>query len=467
MRPGGETYLRSTLAYCGHCGRTELARIMAREKGVFMERLCPEKGVESVVVARSADWYLERTREPRTAYAIEERRPSREGCPLDCGPCRWHTGGLHLPVFSITNDCNLNCPICFTYNRPDRKYYMSVEEARRIVASIVERSGGVQLINLTGGEPTLHPDLFSILSACRAEGIGRVTMNTNGIRIAEEEGFAEKLKESGVQLVVSLDTLDQEKSRTIHGRDITGLKRKCLERLESLDIPTTILPVCIKGVNEEDVAKIVHDYLRKSFVRSITIQNMAFTGRNGSTFRPREHITMDEVEELVSSGEGIDRGDFAPLSSYHPLCYSSAYYIVDGDAVISLTKVLARDTLASMSEGRYFMTPGEGVLSEFRDGISRAWADGADRKTVDTLRRFLEKLYPRGENLTQDRRAEVLERWVKMLLVHPHMDRYNFDVDRVSSCGDLVPDGTGEMIPACSYNLLYRQKDPRFWAGET
>ena len=144
----------------------------------------------------------------------------------------------------------------------------------------------------------------------------------------QDAEFAEKIKESGVQLVLSLDTLDPDKSVLIHGRDITGLKEACLQRLETLNIPTTILPVCIKGVNEVEVAEIVHAYLRKPFVCSITVQNMTFTGRNGSRFEPREHITMDEIETLLSSKPGIKEEDFFSLSSYHPLCYSAAYYIV-------------------------------------------------------------------------------------------------------------------------------------------
>ncbi|HAK59823.1 MAG TPA: hypothetical protein DCO77_05495 [Nitrospiraceae bacterium] len=465
MQTSNETYLRSTLAFCDRCGKTELARLMAREEGMFMDRLCPVHGVESVKIAKSSAWYVERTGKPRTAHEIEDRAPSLKGCPFDCGPCQWHTGGIHLPVFSITNDCNLNCPICFTYNRPDQKYYKSVEETKMIIGHIVKKSGGVQLINLTGGEPTLHPELFSILAACRSEGIGRITMNTNGIRIAEDERFAEQIKESGIQLVLSLDTLDPEKSRIIHGKDITGLKKKCLDRLAALNIPTTILPVCIKGVNETDVVDIVHTYLRKLFVRSITIQNMTFTGKNGSRFHPREHITMDEIEELISAKEGINAQDFSPLSSYHPLCYSAAYYIVSDERLISLTGLLGKEILSRMSEGCYYITPQQDLSAGFRDGINRMWASGTDEETIAILKRFLADLYPTDRQLTQAEQRNLLEAWVKMVLVHPHMDRDNFDIDRVSSCGDLVPDETGRMIPACSYNLLYRQKDPRFWAG--
>lgn len=291
-------------------------------------------------------------------------------------------------------------------------------------------------------------------------------MNTNGLRIAEDKQFAERIKASGVQLVLSLDTFDPEMSVTIHGRDITEAKRCCLTRLEELHIPTTILPVCIKHVNEHEVADIVHTYIRKPFVCSITVQNMTFTGKNGSRFEPREHTTLDDIEQLLSGRDGISQDDFMPLSSYHPLCYSAAYYIVRDGAMISLTRLFSRERLAAMTESSYLPVPDERSATELRDGINRLWAEGADDATMRILKAFLAAMHPQSRSIPRAEQAALLEEWIKMVLIHPHMDRDNFDIDRVSSCGDLVPDESGRMIPACSYNLLYRRVDPRFWVDQ-
>ena len=466
MEKGEEIYLRATVAFCDVCGKTELARITAREEGVFMERVCPTAGPQSVLIARDPAWYRRRMARPRKECLNHDPLPSRMGCPFDCGPCGWHTGGIHLPVFSITNDCNLNCPICFTYNRPDRKYYMSVEEARAVIDRIVERTKGVQLINLTGGEPTLHPELFDILDQCRHASIDRITMNTNGIRVAGDRAFAEKIKEAGVQLVLSLHTFDPGKSRLIHGADITGEKRRCLDTLEELDIPTTLLPVCIKGVNEEEVAGIVDEYFPRPFVKSITIQNMTYTGLNGSLFEPRAHITIDEVEALLSRKGRISPEDFFSLGSYHPLCYSVAYYIVEGSRQIALARIVPPHILAQNTECSYHLSPDSDFSHHFREGINRLWTEGADDETMGLLRSFFDTLYPKDKALSPDERRLLTEKKVKMIYIHPHMDKDNFDIDRVSHCGDLVPDKSGRMVPACSYNLLYRQKDSRFWVEQ-
>ena len=245
---------------------------------------------------------------------------------------------------------------------------------QKIVSHILAQAGNVELINITGGEPTLHPALFELIATCKHEKIGRITMNTNGLRIADDQGFAEKLKAAGIQLVFSLDTLDPVKSQIIHGQGVTDKKQKALRILEDLNIPTTLLPVCIKGVNEDDVVEIVHTYLKKEFVHSITIQNMTFTGKNGSRFQPRDHLTIDDVEQLLAARGEFSQDDFFPLGSYHPLCYSVAYYILYNGKFLSLSKVIDKKLLTQFSRNSYLLNADEDFSTYFREGINRLWA---------------------------------------------------------------------------------------------
>jgi uncharacterized radical SAM superfamily Fe-S cluster-containing enzyme len=460
-----EVYLNSTAVYCSACQEVETAGIIATDHGVYLEKMCP-KGSDKVKLAADYQWYLARTAAPRRyieRWQDNSFNPAAKGCPLDCGPCSRHIGPLVLPVFSITNDCNLNCPICFTYNRPDQKYYKSVAETKQIIGHILAKAGCVDLINLTGGEPTLHPELFDILAACKQPGISRITMNTNGLKLAADKHFAAKIKASGVQLVLSLDTFDKEKSLLIHGKDITDTKKQALKVIEELDIPVTILCVCIKNVNEEDVAAIVSKYLIKPFVRSITIQNMAYTGLNGRSFKPHQHITIDEVENLLTTQAPITKDDFFTPVDCHPLCYSAAYYIVWDDKVVPLTRLMDRETLAAASRGSYIIKPDKEFIDKFHLGLDTLWAQDEAETLVEVLHKVILEIYPPGLNITPEECQKRADRLIKPLLIHSHMDADNFDIDRISHCGDLVPDESGRMIPACSYNLLYRQQDPRFW----
>ncbi len=458
-----EIYINSTLSYCPICNKTEFTRIVARNDGVFMQRVCAKSKPEAGKIAADYKWYMERMATPQTIYTDDNTKKSEKGCPFDCGLCEWHTATIKLPVFSITNDCNLDCPICFTYNRPDVKYSKSVEDTDKILNHVFANKTKRQVVNLTGGEPTLHTDLLPILELCQSKGIEKVTMNTNGLKIAANYEFAKKIKESGVQLVLSLDTLDPEKSIVIHGKDITQSKLKTLQTLEELNIPTTILTVCIKDVNEQDVADIVQTYIKKDFVKSVTIQNMTFTGKNGQNFSPRKHITIDEVENLLATKSEFSQDDFFPLASYHPLCYSVAYYIISNDKVLSLTKLVDKQKLIRSTENLYFLEPNSELSKDFTSGINNLWAEGYDDEVVMELKRILKQIYNPEKEISNEERRAILEQKIKSIYIHPHMDADNFDIDRVCRCGDIVPDESGRMIPACSYNLLYRQQDPRFW----
>jgi 7,8-dihydro-6-hydroxymethylpterin dimethyltransferase len=255
-----------------------------------------------------------------------------------------------------------------------------------------------------------------------------------------------------------------EKSIIIHGKDLTEQKKKALHVLETLDIPTTILCVCIKGVNENDVRYIVSRYIIKGFVKSITIQNMTYTGKNGENFKPREHITIDEVENLLSENNVFSSVDFFSLGAYHPLCYSAAYYIVYNDRMLPLTRLIDGDKLSKYSENSYFLSPDGEFSQSFLDGINNLWAEGNEEEEfINVLKSFFKRVYPADEKISQAERRRRAEEMIKMVYIHSHMDKYNFDIGRVSHCGDLVPDEDGKMIPACSYNLFYRQKDERFW----
>ena len=458
-----EIFINSTLAYCTNCDESEFARIVSRDGKVFLERMCPMLGAQSVIIASDETWYLQRMHLYSTFPEPLVKKEAVHGCPKDCGLCEWHSNSITLPIFSITNDCNLDCPKCFTYNRQDAKYYKSVDETKQIINEILRQSGGVQVINLTGGEPTLHPDLFAIIDACRQEGIDRFTMNTNGLRIAADRGFAERIKEAGVQLVLSLDTLTPEHSVIIYGRDIVAQKLKTLEYLEELDIPATLLSVAVKNLNERDIADIAATYLKKAFVRSLTVQNMTFTGLNGSRFHPREHVTMDEVEQALATRDEFSVDDFIPMASYHPLCYSVAYYFSKDGVIVPLRKLIPKETLIRMSAESYFINPRQNISADLMNGINRLWAEGADPQLVSMLKGMIAELYPNDREIAREEQLRYIERHFKMIYIHPHMDEDNFDIDRVSRCGDVVPDESGRMVPACSYNLLYRQEDARFW----
>lgn len=462
------TYLSTTTGMCRSCRRLGPSRIFEQGGKVYQERICSRCGKSKALIAGNSDWYTRMMCIPiRPRYKDFPRSPVRQGCPHDCGPCDFHEGCCNLPVFSVTNACNMRCPICFTYNREDSLYFMTREEIRSIIDNVIRMSAPLDLINITGGEPTLHPDIIALLEECKRSEIGRVTMNSNGLRLGEDEELCRQLADLGIYVILSFNTLRPETSVKIHGKDVVAQKLTALHNLEKCGIGTTLLNVMIRGINDHEIGDIIRLATERENVRSITVQTMTYTGRGGGNFLPRNHMPVDDAAmavERYTQGR-IRAPDFFPLPAAHPLCYSIAYFIRNGSDLISFTTIFEREELARLMGRGYLMQPLDEHADLFTGAIDRLWARGVDGHTLKVLREAVATIYPSGGNLSYLERQRAAEKLLLTVYLHAHMDEDTFDVSRVGVCPDQVPDTDGRMIPACAYNLFYRMKDSRFWLG--
>ncbi len=460
-----QTFLSATKGMCRECREIVDARYVARGERVFLERHCPSHGKQTALVARRLSSYLEMMRTPPGGQPPRRVLTERQGgCPTSCGPCSFHGQNCHLPVFSITNACDLRCPICFTYNRTDQTFFMSEEAFVEQIDFVIDAAGPVDLVNITGGEPTLHPELPRLLRHARRPEIGRITVNTNGLNLARNPGLARELADLGVYLILSFDTFNPRTSQAIHGRDIVEAKLSALETAERYGIPTTLLMVLIKSVNEADLAPVVELALSRDIVRSLTIQTMTYTGQGGGEFLPRAHLPVDEVEELIEAATSgrIPRAAFMPLPSAHPLCYGVAYLMSHGGATHCLTELLDKSTIGQYLQEGYLLRPSDELEIELKQAIDRLWSEGGDPEVLSTLKSMMTDLFP-AQPITVAERQRRAEKQLKTIYVHAHMDEDTWELGRAVRCPDQVPVDGKQLIGACNYNLFYRMRDERFW----
>jgi len=460
-------FLSLSQGMCRQCRRSVAVRYVSDDQGVWLERLCPEHGRSRALVAETLPWYLDALQAPAAARPPAFVLAERAGpCPQACGPCAFHGQACHLPVFSITNACDLRCPICFTYNRSDERYFMSPQEFGRHIDFVVRATGGVDLVNITGGEPTLHPQLTDLLRLAQRPEIGRVTVNSNGLTLARRPELAEQLAELGAYVILSLDTLDPATSVRLHGRDITEAKLQALDNLERAGVSTTLLMVLVGEVNEGELGPIMDLALGRPAVRSLTIQTMTYTGQGGGHFLPRKHIPVEGVERRIeeASAGRIARRHFQPLPTAHPLCYGVTYLLLDdAGRAHPLSELIDRRAIASHLAEGYLLQPSSALEQELRDGIDRLWSEGEQPELLRALKQMLTDLYPPGRSLTVHERQRRAEGRIKTIYVHAHMDEDTFEAGRAMRCPDQVPVHAERLVGACAYNLFYRMHDERFW----
>jgi uncharacterized radical SAM superfamily Fe-S cluster-containing enzyme len=343
---------------------------------------------------------------------------------------------------------------------------MSVEEMVRTVDWIVESSGEVDLINITGGEPTLHPHIIDILAVCRRPEIGRVTMNSNGLRLAEDYHLCEQLADLGVYVVLSFNTFKSDISKQLHGRDIVDLKIAAIDNLSRAGVRMTLLNVMVNDINEYDIEGILDLMRENDHILSLTVQTMTYTGQGGSGFVQTKHVPVDLAAKKIcerSKGE-IEFGDFVTRPSAHPLCYLICYMLKSDRSLVPLTRFAAREKIEELIRNSYLIRPDEGD-DFFRDVIDRLYSEG-QTEYLGVLRELIEKVYPSRIRLTGFERQLAAESAVRTIYVHAHMDEDTFDCSRAMLCPDLVPSEPGRLIPACTYNLFYRMQDDRFYVKE-
>lgn len=462
-----DTYFTTVRGMCRFCRQVRPARVSFRGEQVWQQTLCPTCQTQPALIAADKQWYLDRILRPmpdRSPLACSH--PPRAGCPNDCGPCAWHASPCQLPVLSVTNACNLRCPVCFTYNRPDRVYHMPVGEMRRTVDWIVESSGPVDLINITGGEPTLHPQILDILRCCRRPEIGRVTMNSNGLTLADDPGLCEQLAELGVCVILSFNTFDPAVSVAMHGRDLVDTKLRALENLSRAGVRVTLLNVLARGLNENSLPGLLDLMRDHDNVLSLTVQTMTYTGQGGGEFgggETRGHMPVDEAARLVAAASGgeVTFEDFHTRPAAHPLCYQLCYMLKSGRRLLPFARFADRSRLEGLLADSYLIRLGQ-QEAFFQETIDDLFARG-EMELLGVFRDLVERIYPPGQSLSEFDRQRRAEQSVRTVYVHAHMDEDNFDCSRAMMCPDLVAAEPGRLIPACTYNLFYRMKDERFY----
>ncbi|HNN93086.1 MAG TPA: radical SAM protein [Pseudomonadota bacterium] len=468
-----ERLLHQTTSLCKHCKNAVPARVVATSQGeVWMRKHCPQHGDQQARLSTSADFYeqtraMTQTRVPPRLTQV----PVAHGCPFDCGPCALHTQKVRLPVVTITSACNLDCPICYVHNKNDDPFHMSLDEFDQILEHLRHDHGSeLDIVNLTGGEPMLHPHVLDFLRRAQAAGIHRVTICSNGLRLAKDEALVQTLSQLGARIALSFDSFEAEADVTLQGAQLVATKLRCLSLLEKYDVDTTLIPVMTRGVNDHEIGRIIELALRMRNIRHLEIHTITYTGQSGTSFDPERRGRISTYEVLCRIEETtaglLRQSDFVPSPCAHPLCYQIAYLLIDPDGgpAIPFTRLMPRETLYAALSDRLYLEPTPQLEEALREAIDRLWVEGGDdaERALRLLKRLLLQMFPTDRTLTPREAMRAAERAVKAIYIHSHMDEETFDIERAADCCDSNCYADGSTIPVCNYNVLYREKEARY-----
>ena len=486
-----ETLLKRTKSRCPVC-RVECPGEVwkigdAKKQRVVMRRTCAEHGEAEVCLASDARFYWLAQGDPRNACCgggacsasdgvvrgTLGRNASGQSSVLSAqsesaAPESLSTehsalstdriGHLStcLALIEIVNSCNLACPTCFADSpRSTQVDAVPLAELQARIQGVIDRKGGIEILQLSGGEPTLHPQFTELLAWLHANpGIDYVLLNTNGVRLATDDAFLDQLGKTfrygKFQLYLQFDGPQEAGQRTLRGADLRETRRRAIERCGALNIPIT-LAMTVTPENLAQVWAAVEFGLGYPNIRGVAFQPMFGSGRvmGGSaqfsvpsaqsersapdllrtehcalrTVPPRLN-TADIILAAVEQAAGRLRyEDFTPLPCGDPNCATIGYLL--------------------KANGRTYS------VSEFIDfGKVQGFLRDKVRYSLEDLLQCGCESEPLGVLLKE---FELNETNTFRLFIKPFMDAGTWDEDRIDRCCTHVIRPDGKLDSFCRY----------------
>ncbi|MEO0415594.1 MAG: radical SAM protein [Verrucomicrobiota bacterium] len=442
--------LKQTYSRCLECFDSVPASVISKEvngrEQVFLARTCPTHGRHETLISSDARFYW-----------LSHGSGQPDSCCSSGAPCAQPAAGDQigflgrnatlnlipedpqpfqklstcLALIEIVDSCNLACPTCFAdspVGTGDKIQAHPREEIQNRIQSVIDRKGSIEILQLSGGEPTLHPEFFELVDWCHENpGIDYLLVNSNGVRLAKDEAFGQELAErvsyGHFQFYLQFDGTELAGQQSLRGGDLRALKKQAIERAGELNIPMTLAMTVIPE-NVDQLWDTVQFGLRYDHIRGVSFQPMFGTGRSIDGARLNRLNTADIILGLVDqSSSGVSYEDFTPLPCGDPNCATIGYLLKTEEGPKSISDFIDFKTL-------------QGFLSD------------RVRYSLDDLAKCGCESEPLGELLHQ---LEMDERSTFRLFIKPFMDAEDWDQDRIDRCCTHVIRPDGALDSFCRY----------------
>ncbi|MFO1239117.1 MAG: radical SAM protein [Sphingomonadaceae bacterium] len=437
-----------TTSLCEECLIPVPAKVIIEAGEVFYLKRCRAHGVQKTLISDDLAYWQSQKHwlKPGDRPLVAQTR-TEAGCPFDCGLCPDHEQHSCLAIIEINSACNLACPVCFANAEDIHGAHRPMAVIEQMLDALVASEGEPDLVQLSGGEPTIHPQFFEILDAVKARPIRHVMINTNGVRIAQDAEFVARLASYAPRLEVYLqfDSLDDHALMDLRGARLSRIRQQALEALEAAGLSTTLVAVVKRGVNDHEIADIINHALTWSCVRGVTFQPVQDAGRNEGFDGKANRMVLSQIRREVAKAGVFGLEDMIPLPC-NPDQICIGYGLRDGPTVTPITSLLPRDLIINGPNTISYEAYPE-LQKAVTDLLSLATSQAnTEEKLAGLLCCLPQAFVPETLGYANSFRVVILQ----------FLDRFNFDLATVKrSCVHFVtPDK--QIIPFDTYNTFYR-----------
>lgn len=433
--------IERTQSLCPDCLKKVNAMIWTKNNQTWMEKSCPEHGRFRALLWQGSmpleEWVRNKCR-----AAIEKPNTQVErGCPFDCGLCPEHRQHTCTALIEVTNRCNLSCRFCFADAHARVESDLSLQTIEGMYKSVMETSGPCN-IQLSGGEPTIRDDLPKIIRMGHEIGFSFIQVNTNGIRMGEDEGYVEALKEAGLSSVfLQFDGTEELVFKKLRGKSLLTTKIKALENLKKYNLSVVLVPTLVPGVNDHDIGNMIA--FAKTWiptVKGIHFQPASYFGRIPNLPDEETRLTLGDLMDKIEKQTGgeIRKKSFGPPGCENARCSFHGNFIFQKNGKLMPTQGQSKCCGETAEEG----------ARKTKAHMARNW--GANRERSEA----------KQEKEIKDSWDEILYRirnYSFSVSAMAFQDVWNLDLNRVRDCCIHVVNSQGKLIPFCMYNLTSRK----------
>lgn len=443
------TYYDFTLSLCHVCLKRVDAKIVFEDGNVYMLKRCNEHGNSKVLIADDIEYYknIRNYNKPsETPYIFNTK--THYGCPYDCGLCPDHEQHSCLSIVEVTDRCNLTCPTCYAGSSPTYGRHRTLEEIKKMLDVIVKNEKEPDVVQISGGEPTIHPQFFEILDYAKTLPIRHLMLNTNGIKIAKDKAFAARLKTYApdFEIYLQFDSFEDSVLRELRGADLAAIRQQALDNLNELNLSTTLVVTLQKGLNDHEIGKIIDFALKQKCVRGVTLQPTQIAGRLEHFNPETDRMTLTEVRRKILEQTEVFNGDDLLPVPCNPDALVMGYALKLGDEVFPLTRYINPNDLLDNSKNTIVYEQDEMLHGKMIELFSTGNSVEVAEENLKSIMCCLPNI--EAPNLGYDNLFRVI--------IMQFIDAYNFDVRAIKkSCVHIV-NKDYKIIPFETMNLFYR-----------
>ncbi|MFI5203219.1 MAG: radical SAM protein [Flavobacteriales bacterium] len=445
------TYYDFTLSLCPHCLKRIDTKIIFEGDNVFMLKRCPDHGHQKVLIATDKEYYKNcRNYMKPSEMPLKYNTSTHYGCPYDCGLCPDHEQHSCLTVIEITDRCNLTCPTCYASSSPHYGRHRTVAEVEKMLDIIVANEGKPDVVQISGGEPTIHPDFFEILDIAKTKPIKHLMVNTNGVRIAKDEEFVARLATymPEFEIYLQFDSFEENALLKLRGKDLRETRLKAIENLNKYNLSTTLVVTIQKGVNDHELGDVLRYALKQKCVRGVTFQPVQVAGRLEEFNPETDRYTLTECRsDILKQFDLFSEKDLIPVPC-NPDALVMGYALKIDNTVVPLTRMIDPTELLKSSGNTIVYEQDEKLKSH----LLKVFTTG---NTTDTATKEIQSLLC---CLPEISAPDLSYENVFRVIIMSFIDAYNFDVRAIKkSCVHIV-NKDGKIIPFETMNLFYRDE---------